>query len=63
VPVSFGLAATFLIVICFAMYSTHGDFDKTKKMVDKLRPALTGPIGSTLGFYFGMKNSQSWRQP
>jgi hypothetical protein len=45
------------------MYSTHGDFDKTEKMVDKLLPALTGLIGSALGFYFGMKNSQSWRQP
>jgi len=41
------------------MYSTHGDFDKTEKMVDKLLPLLTGLIGSALGFYFGTKNSQS----
>ena len=57
--ISFGLVAAFLIIICFAMYSTHGDFDKTEKMVDKLLPALTGLIGSALGFYCGMKNSQS----
>ena len=57
--ISFGLVAAFLIIICFAMYSTHADFDKTEKMVDKLLPALTGLIGSALGFYFGMRNSQS----
>jgi hypothetical protein len=42
--ISFGLVAAFLIIICFAMYSTHADFDKTEKMVDKLLPALTGLI-------------------
>ena len=57
--ISFGLAAAFPIIICFTMYSTLGDFDKTEKMVDKLLPARTGLIGSTLGFYFGTKNSQS----
>jgi hypothetical protein len=40
--------------------SAHGDFDKTKELLDKLLPALTGLIGSALGFYFGSKSSNGW---
>ena len=47
------------VVIGFALYSTHGDYEKTKDIVDKLLPALTGLIGSALGFYFGSKTSQN----
>jgi hypothetical protein len=39
-----------------APYSAHGDFGKTKKLLDKPLPALTGLIGSALGFYFGSKS-------
>ena len=45
--------------IAYAFYSTHGDYEKTKDMLDKLLPALTGLIGSVLGFYFGTKNNQN----
>jgi hypothetical protein len=51
--------AAFLVIIGFALYSTHGDYEKTKEMLDKLLPALTGLIGSALGFYFGSKNNQN----
>jgi hypothetical protein len=44
-----------------ALYSAHGDFDKTKELLDKLLPALTGLIGSALGFYFGSKSSNARR--
>ena len=57
--ITFGLVIAFLGVIGFALYSTHGDYDKTKDMLDKLLPALTGLIGSALGFYFGSKDKQS----
>jgi hypothetical protein len=56
--IAVGLVLAFLMTIGFAFYSTHGDYAKTKEMVDKLLPALTGLIGSALGFYFGMKNTQ-----
>jgi hypothetical protein len=42
-----------------APYSAHGDFGKTKELLDKLLPALTGLIGSALGFYFGSKSSNA----
>jgi hypothetical protein len=41
------------------LYSAHGDFDKTRELLDKLLPALTGLIGSALGFYFGSKSSNA----
>jgi hypothetical protein len=44
------------VVIGFALYSTYGDYLKTKDIIDKLLPGL---IGSALGFYFGSKNNQS----
>ena len=43
----------------FALYSTHGDYEKTKEILDKLLPALTALIGSALGFYFGSKDKQT----
>jgi glucose uptake protein GlcU len=57
--ITLGLIAAFLVIIGFALYSTHGDYEKTKEMLDKLLPALTGLIGSALGFYFGSKNNQN----
>ena len=33
-----------------ALYSAHGDFDKTKGLLDKLLPTLTGLIACALGF-------------
>ena len=57
--ITLGLIAAFFAIIVFALYSTHGDFDKSEKMVDKLLPALTGLIGSALGFYFGSKSNQN----
>ena len=57
--ITISLIAALFGVIGFAFYSTHGDYEKTKDMLDKLLPALTGLIGSALGFYFGSKSSQS----
>ncbi len=57
--IALGLIGALLVIICFALYSTHGDYEKTKDLLDKLLPALTGLIGSALGFYFGSKNNQS----
>lgn len=57
--ITIGLVAGLFVVIGFALYSTHGDYEKTKDIVDKLLPALTGLIGSALGFYFGSKTSQN----
>lgn len=57
--ITISLIAALFVVIGFAFYSTHGDYEKTKDMLDKLLPALTGLIGSALGFYFGSKNNQN----
>lgn len=57
--ITFGLVIAFLVVIGFSLYATHGDYEKTKDMLDKLLPALTGLIGSALGFYFGSKDRQN----
>ena len=48
-----------LVTSGVALYSTHGDFTKTKELLDKLLPALTGLIGSALGVYFGSKSSNA----
>ena len=50
-----GLVAALLVVVGFALYSTHGDYEETKDLLQILLPALTGLIGSALGFYFGSK--------
>ncbi len=57
--ITIGLIAALFVVVGFALYSTHGDYEKTKDILDKLLPALTGLIGSALGFYFGSKSNQS----
>ena len=57
--ITLGLIVGLFGVIGFALYSTHGDYEKTKDILDKLLPALTGLIGSALGFYFGSKSNQS----
>jgi glucose uptake protein GlcU len=57
--ITIGLVAGLFVVIGFALYSTHGDYEKTKDILDKLLPALTGLIGSALGFYFGSKATQN----
>ena len=55
--ITISLVGALFGVIGFAFYSTRGDYEKTKDMLDKLLPALTGLIGSALGFYFGSKNT------
>lgn len=57
--ITISLIATLFGVVGYAFYSTHGDYEKTKDLLDKLLPALTGLIGSALGFYFGTKNNQN----
>ena len=57
--ITISLIAALFGVVGYAFYSTHGDYEKTKDLLDKLLPALTGLIGSALGFYFGTKNNQN----
>jgi hypothetical protein len=57
--ITLSLIFALLIISGVALYSAHGDFDKTKELLDKLLPALTGLIGSALGFYFGSKSSNA----
>ena len=57
--ITLSLIFALLAVSGVALYSAHGDFDKTKELLDKLLPALTGLIGSALGFYFGSKSSNA----
>jgi hypothetical protein len=48
--ITLSLIFALLAISGAALYSAHGDFDKTKEMLDKLLSALTGRIGSALGF-------------
>jgi hypothetical protein len=57
--ITLSLICALLAISGAALYSAHGDFDKTKDLLDKLLPALTGLIGSALGFYFGWKSSNA----
>lgn len=57
--ITLSLIFALLAISGVAFYSEHGDFDKTKELLDKLLPALTGLIGSALGFYFGSKSSNA----
>ena len=57
--ITLSLIFALLVISRAALYSAHGDFDKTKELLDKLLPALTGLIGSALGFYFGSKSSNA----
>ena len=54
--VTLTLLATHLGVLGIAFYSAHGEYEKTKELLDKVFTALVGLIGSALGFYFGSKN-------
>ena len=57
--ITLSLILALLAIAGVSLYSAHGDFDKTKELLDKLLPALTGLIGSALGFYFGSKSSNA----
>jgi hypothetical protein len=57
--ITLSLNFALLAIAGVALYSAHGDFDKTKELLDELLPALTGLIGSALGFYFGSKSSNA----
>jgi hypothetical protein len=55
------LLSAFLAIIAFALYSTRASaevYTRTKDLLDKLLPALTGLIGSALGFYFGSRTER-----
>lgn len=58
--VTVGLLALFAFVIAWAAWKSAGSKDvwmQTKDMLQIVLPALTGLIGSVLGFYFGTKNN------
>jgi hypothetical protein len=46
--IALSLIFALLIISGAALYSAHGDLDKTKELLDKLLPALTVLIGSVL---------------
>lgn len=52
----FSLLFVFLAFIGASFYSTHGEFEKVKEMLDKLLPAVTALTGCALGFYFGSES-------
>jgi hypothetical protein len=59
--VTVGLVVGFLALLadaCVASFATKDHWDQTKEMLQILLPALTGLLGSALGFYFGTKSSQ-----
>ena len=57
--ITLSLIFALLAISGVAVYSAHGDFNKTKELLDTLLPALIGLIGSALGFYFGSKSSNA----
>jgi hypothetical protein len=57
--ITLSLIFVLFVISGVALYSAHGDFNKTKELLDKLLPALAGLIGSALGFHFGSKSSNA----
>jgi hypothetical protein len=59
--VTLGLLSVLAFVIvwsCVEAASWQDHWNQTKEMLQIVLPALTGPIGSALGFYFG-KSAES----
>ena len=52
----FSLLFGFLAFIGASLYSTHGEFEKVKEMLDKLLPVVIALTGCALGFYFGSES-------
>lgn len=48
-----------LVEACIASLGTKDHWDQTKEMLQILLPALTGLLGSALGFYFGARSGES----
>ena len=43
---------------CAASFASKEHWEQTKEMLQILMPALTGLLGSALGFYFGTKSAE-----
>jgi hypothetical protein len=59
--VTIGLVVGFLALLgdaAAAAFATKDHFEQTKEMLQILLPALTGLLGSALGFYFGTKSAE-----
>lgn len=53
------LVVAFLALLadaCVASFAAKEHWEQTKEMLQILLPALTGLLGSALGFYFGAKS-------
>lgn len=50
-----GLIVLLIGMVCYAFQTTHGEFEKTRELLEILLPAVLGLLGSALGFYFGSK--------
>jgi len=59
--VTIGLVVGFLALLGdagIAAFATKDHWEQTKEMLQIILPALTGLLGSALGFYFGAKSSE-----
>jgi hypothetical protein len=55
--VIFGLAVGFPLILIF-----FGHWDATKEWLQAILPALTGLLGSAMGFYFGTRSENNNNQ-
>jgi hypothetical protein len=58
--VTIALVVAFVALLadaCAAAYAAKEHWEQTKEMLQILMPALTGLLGSALGFYFGTKST------
>jgi hypothetical protein len=59
--VTIGLVIAFLLLMGdagVAAFAVKEHWEQTKEMLQILLPALTGLLGSALGFYFGTKSGE-----
>jgi hypothetical protein len=54
-----GLLVLLMGMVAYGFYTAHGDYDRTKELLEKLLPAVIGLLGSAIGFYFGSKNGKA----
>jgi hypothetical protein len=57
--VALAVLFSLFVIIGECVYAAHGDYTKTKELLDELMLAFSGFIGSAIGFYFGGKARQS----
>lgn len=54
--ITYVLMATFVLVLAYALFAPHQSdehYARTKDMLNIVIPAISGLVGSAVGFYFG----------